>query len=160
MISRTYVVKMPTSVSTTALDILVQNNPGTQAAPVVAGSDGAYYEFLGRPLRIPVEAGGAPPTAAAIAAGFVPRLRLGCLVSITPIKASISTDLPGVQLSSSLASLASTDSGPTIAVPALADPSGGPAIRLTGGAGTAGLFFLVSLQVVEGKDSDRSAMGV
>lgn len=153
MNTRTYVVKMPTSVSTTPLDILVQNSPGTQAAPVVAGGDGAYYEMLGRPLRIPVLA------AAGASAGFVPRLRLGFSLSIAPIKTAIVTDLPGVQLSASLASLSSTDSGPTISVPALADPAGGPAIRLIGGAGTAGGVFVVTLQVLEAKDVDRDSTG-
>lgn len=161
MISRTYVVKMPSTPDTAApVDILVQNQPGTQAAPVVTAGDAAYYELRGRPLRIPVESGGAPPTAAQIAAGFVPRFRLGVALSITPIRNAIAGVSPGVQLSSTLASLASTNVGPSINVPALADPAGGPSIRLIGGAATSGLFFLVSLQVPEAKDEDREGTGV
>jgi hypothetical protein len=159
MICRTYVVKMPTSSSSTPLDILVQDSPGTQDAPIVVG-DAAYYEWRGRPVRIPVESGGAPPSAAAITAGFVPRFRLGCLVSLTPIRTGIASDLPGMQLSSSLASLASTDGGPVINIPAFADPAGGPAIRLTGGVGTAGGYYLVALRIPEAKDEDREGTGV
>ena len=154
MISRTYVVLMPASSATTPLDILVQNSPGTQAVPIVAGGDGAYYELRGRALRIPVLA------AAGAAGGFVPRLRLGFSVAVVRINSAIVTDLPGVKLSASLISLASTDSGPTIAVPAFPDPNGLPAIRLTGGAGTSGGFFLVSLRLNEAKDEDREGTGI
>ena len=150
MIVRTYVVKMPTSVSTNPVDILVQNNPGSQSAPVVAGTDGAYYEVLNRPFRIPVLA------AAGQAGGFAPPLRLGFSIAVTPIAAAISAAVPGVQLSASLASLASTDTGPTMAIPAFPDPVGGPSLRLVGGIATAGLFFLVSMFVAEAKDTDRS----
>lgn len=159
MISRTYVVVMPEAESATPLDILVQDDPGTQADPVVAGGDGAYYELRGRPLRVPVEAGASPPSAAAVGAGFVPRLRLGFSLSVVPLASAIVTDVPGVRLSESLISLASTDGGPLINVPSFADPAGGPAIRLTGGAETAGVFFLVSLVVNEAKDEDCDAQG-
>lgn len=160
MISRTYVVKMPTSSPATPVDILVQNAPGSQSAPVVAATDGAYYEWRGRPLRIPVLSGGSPPSTAAIAAGFVPRFRLGFTVSIVRIAAAIVTDLPGAQLSSSLAALSSTDSGPTISVTSFPDPAGGPAIRLIGGTGTAGGVFQVTLECPEAKDEDREGTGI
>ena len=150
MIVRTYVVQMPTEVSTVPLDILVQNNPGSQSAPVVAGGDGAYYEVLNRPFRIPVLA------SAGQAGGFVPPTRLGFSIAITPCSTGISAAVPGAQLSASLASLASTDTGPTIAIPAFADPAGGPSLRLTGGIATAGLFFMVSMFVAEAKDTDWS----
>lgn len=150
MISRTYIVLMPTETPTGPLDILVENNPGTQAAPVVAGGDGAYYEWRGLPLHLPNRVG---------TPGFVPRLRLGFEVAVAGISTAIVTDLPGVQLSASLASLSSTDSGPTISVPAFADPVAGPAIRLTGGAGTAGKVFAVTLKVAEARDEDRSPTG-
>jgi len=150
MIVRTYVVKMPTSVSTTPVDILVQNSPGSQSAPIVAGGDGAYYEVLGRPFRIPVLA------AAGAAGGFVSPLRLGFSIAVTPYSTSIATDLPGAQLSASLASLSSTDAGPTISLPAFADPAGGPSLRLIGGAGTAGKFFMVSMFVAQARDTDKS----
>lgn len=150
MIVRTYVVKMPNETPTTAVDILVQNSPGTQSAPVVAGGDGAYYEVLGRPFRIPVLA------AAGQAGGFVSPLRLGFSIAVTPYSTAIATDLPGAQLSASLASLSSTDAGPTISVPAFADPAGGPSLRLTGDTGTAGKVFLVSMFVAQARDADKS----
>lgn len=160
MISRLYVVQMPSSESAaTPLDILVESQPGTKAAPIVPAF-GAYYEWRGRPLRVPVHSGGAPPTAAAIAAGFTPRVRLGFHVTITPYGTAIATDLPKVQLSESLAGdLSSTDVGPSISIPVLADPAGEPVIRLIGGAATASLFFLVALVCPEGKDEDRSSEG-
>lgn len=151
MISRQYVVKMPNEVATNTVDILVQNNPGSQSAPVVAGGDGAYYEWRGRPLRI--------PNPSTTAASYVQRFRLGFIVAITPISTAIVTDLPGVQFSASLAKLSSTDAGPTISVPAFADPAGGPAIRLTGDTGTAGKVFVVSVSLPEPKDEDRNPTG-
>lgn len=150
MISRQYVVKMPNEVPTNPIDILVQNNPGTQAAPVVAGGDGAYYEWRGRPLRVP------NPSSSA---SYVQRFRLGFSATLTPISTSIVTDLPGVQFSASLAKLSSTDSGPTISVPTFADPAGGPAIRLTGDTGTGGKVFVLSLTLPEAKDEDRNPTG-
>lgn len=153
MIVRTYVVLMPDEVSTTPLDILIQNAPGTQAAPTVVG-DAAYYEVLGRPFRIPQLA------AAGANGGFVPPLRLGFSVGITKISSADVVELPGVQLSASLASLSSTDVGPSISVPAFPDPAGGPSIRLTGAPGTAGAIFIVSLFVAEAKDVDRSGTAI
>jgi hypothetical protein len=151
VISRQYVVLMPNEESTTPIDILVQNNPGSQAAPVVAGGDGAYYEWRGRPLRI--------PNPSTVAASYVQRFRLGFLVGLLRINNSIVTDLPGVQFSASLAKLSSTDAGPTISVPAFADPAGGPSIRLIGGAGTAGGIFVLTLSLPEPKDEDRDPTG-
>jgi hypothetical protein len=81
-------------------------------------------------------------------------------LSIAPIKAGIVTDLPGAQLSASLTSLASTDAGPLINIAAFPDPSGQPAIRLIGGAGTAGGYFVVTLLVMELKDGDRTGSGI
>lgn len=153
MITRTYIVEMPSEVSTTPLDILVESAPGSPDAPALPG-DGKYFEWRGRPLRIPELA------AAGASGGFVPRLRLGFLVTITPIAAAIQTDLPGVQLSESLASLASTDSGPSINIPTLADPGGEAAIRLVGGTETSGLFYVVTLMCPEAKDEDRSNTGI
>ena len=147
---------MPTSSPTTAVDILVQNNPGSQSAPVVVATDGAYYEWRGRPLSVPNPSGGVTPTGQST---YVQRFRLGFLFGIARIASAIVTDLPGVQFSASLAKLASTDAGPTISVPAFADPAGGPAIRLTGGAGTAGGIFIVTLSIPEAKDEDRDPTG-
>jgi hypothetical protein len=149
MIVRTYVVKMPTSSPAVPLDILVTNAPGSQAAPTVV-ADAAYYEVLNRPFRTPVLA------AAGQAAGFVPWTRLGFSIAVTPLKAGVVTTLPGAQLSASLAALSSTDAGPSISVPTFADPAGGPSLRLTGSAGTAGGLFMVSMFVAEAKDTDQS----
>ncbi len=120
-------------------------------------NDGAYYELRARPLRIPVLSGGAPPTAAQISNGFVPRMRLGFALSVVPVATGIQTDVPGVQLSSSLVPALGI-TGLTLA--ALADPSYGPVIRLTGGANTAGKTYLVTLAIMEAKDEDRNAAGV
>jgi hypothetical protein len=159
MISRLYVVEMPTESPANPLDILVESLPGSKDAPALPG-DGSYYEWRGRPLRVPVHSGGSPATAAAIAAGFTPRLRLGFHVTITPYVGALAVDIPGVQLSVSLAGdLSSTDAGPSMPIPALADPAGEPVIRLTGGVTTAGLFYLVALMCPEGKDEDRSSEG-
>lgn len=162
MIHREYIVQMPAEPATTPLDIVVEGFPGTQDAPVNTanspigwtGGDGSYYEWTGRPLRIPVTA------AQGATAGFVPRLTLGFLVTITPIAAVLSVAVPGVQLSQSLASLASTDVGPTIAIPTLADPTYGPVIRLVGDTSSAGAFYVVGLQVMEPRDNDRSPTGI
>jgi hypothetical protein len=162
MIHREYIVQMPNSVATVPLDIVVEGFPGSSDAPVNAanspvgwsGGDGAYYEWTGRPLRLPVKA------ADGSTGGFIPRLTLGFLVTITPIAAALSVAVPGVQLSQTLASLASTDTGPSMPIPTLADPTYGPVIRLVGDTSSAGAFYVVSLQVMEPKDNDRSPTGV
>lgn len=162
MIHREYIVLMPSSVATIPLDIVVEGFPGTADAPIKAGNapigwtggDGAYYEWTGRPLRLPVKA------SAGATGGFIPRLTLGFLATITPIAAVLSVAVPGLQLSQTLASLASTDTGPTIAIPTLADPTYGPVIRLVGDTSSAGAFYVVSLQVMEPRDNDRSPTGI
>lgn len=153
MITRTYVVRMPGEESpTTPVDILVENDPGAQDAPVGDETTGAYYEQLGRPLSI--------PNPASNASSYIPRLRLGFVLSLTPIAGAALTAIPSVQLSESLAQLASTDAGPTIDVPSFPDPSDQPAIRLTGSAATQGRYFVLSLSIVEPADTDRSGTGV
>jgi len=152
MITRTYIVQMPND--DTPLDILVESAPGSPDAPELPAGGGKYYEWRGRPLRIPVLAADGADE------GFVPRLRLGFIVTVTSISPFIQGDLPGLQLSESLASLASTDSGPSINIPTLADPGGEAAIRLVGGDGTQDLFFAVSLMCPEAKDEDRSNTGI
>lgn len=167
MINRTYIVLMPTSSPTTPLDLFVQSAPvvtaagtipmGNQANPVKV-ADAAWYEWRGRTFRfeqLKLVAGVAN-------ANFSPAARQGFLVTITPIAAaSAITDVPPVaQLSASFGSLASTDAGPTINIPALADNvSSGPMIRLIGSASTAGKFFVVNLLVMEDKDDSRSPSG-
>jgi hypothetical protein len=160
MISRTYVVQMPEgSEFGNTLDILVRDDPGAPDAPVLGGanaSSGAYYEWRGRPLRFEtIAADGA-------SGGFVPRLALGFSLSIVPVDdTSEAITIPSVQLSESLVgTLASTDTGPTINIPSFADPNDLPAIQLVNSETSAGLFFLVSLQVMEQKDEDRNAAGV
>lgn len=169
MINRTYIVLMPTSSPTTALDIFVQSAPvttatgsipiGNQANPVKI-ADAAWYEWRGRTLRF--ENLKLLSTGAANSA-WSPLARLGFELSVTPISAtSAITDVPPVaQLSASFGSLASTDVGPTIAIPALADNvTNGPMIRLIGSASTAGKFFVVTLRIAEDKDDSRSSSGI
>ena len=168
MINRTYIVLMPTEVSTTPVDIFVQSAPvvtasgtipiGNQANPVKVG-DAAWYEWRGRTLRFEqlklLATGAANPA-------WSPAARLGFNISVTPISnASATTDVaPVAQLSASFGALASTDAGPTIAIPALADNvTNGPMIRLIGSASTAGKFFVVNLLVMEDKDDSRSPSG-
>lgn len=151
MQTRTYVVLMPEQTPNTPLDILVETDPGSQDAPVVAGTDGAYYEILGRAVRVPNPASGA--------ASFVPRLRLGYSVTITPYGVT-PLIIPGVRLSESLVGdISSTDAGPTISVAVFADPAGGPAIRLVGANESAGQVYIVTLHITEPHDTDRSGTG-
>lgn len=153
MLSRQYVVQMPDESPSTALDILVQSAPGSQDEPVTV-ADAAYYEWRGRPLRLEVLA------ADGVAGGFVPRLRLGFLVTVTQYGPGPGTGLPEVQLSESLAGdLSSTDAGPSITIPLFTDPNGEPAIRLNGGADTAGQQYLVSLLCPEAKEDNAPRGG-
>jgi hypothetical protein len=175
MLNRTYIVLMPGGSGGTAtapLDLFVQSAPvttangtipiGNQANPVKGTgttADAAWYEWRGRTLRFEqlalTAAGGANPN-------FSPLARLGFEISVTPISnASATTDVPPVvQLSASFGSLASTDAGPTIAVPALPDNvTNGPMVRLIGSASTAGKFFSVTLKIFEDKDEGRTAGG-
>lgn len=150
MINRQYVVKMPTSSPAAPLYILVQDDPGTQDDPVVAGTDGAYYELRGRPIRFETVSGDT---------GFVPRMALGFHVDLTPMSCTFPIVWPEVQFSASLIqNLSSTDSGPTIQVPTFADATaGGPAILVQGNTGTEGNIFLLTLSIAEAKDEDRQA---
>lgn len=153
MLSRLYVVQMPSEVSTAPLDILVQSAPGSQDDPALPG-DGAYYEWRGRPLRLEsLAADGA-------AGGFVPRLRLGFEVTVTRYAQGLVTDLPGVQLSESLVGdISTTDAGPSINFPVLPDPNGEPVIRLIGDDATSAGVFLVSLQCPEAKEDNAPRGG-
>jgi hypothetical protein len=149
MISRTYLVLMPDETPTTPLDILVESDPGTPDAPVIVG-DAAYFEWRGRPLRIPVLAVDGTDE------GFVPRLRLGFSLSILPWSNSASAGLPSVQPSESLLGTVTVGSG----TPNLADPNDEAVIRLIGTADTAGQYYIVSLMCPEAKDEDRSNTGI
>ena len=151
MIARTYYVVMPTSGGNVALDIIVEGFPGSQDDPIDIGNapagwnggNGSYYEIRSRPIRLPVQVGDA---------GFVPRLNLGWLISVTPIGTAAALALPGVQLSESLqASLNATP---------LADPSYGPVIRLAGtSAAVGGMALTVQLLIMGAKDEDRTDSG-
>lgn len=148
MISRTYVVLMPSSeTATTPVNIFVQDQPGTIDAPISQGS-AAYFEWRGRPVRFETTSEDD---------GFVPRLRLGMSVSVVPlvsVATPISTVVPSVALSESLVPDLSI-----LTVPVLADPSGMPAIQLTGSAATAAHAYLVSLEIMQAKDEDRTDTG-
>ncbi|HEV3059575.1 MAG TPA: hypothetical protein VGY48_15100 [Vicinamibacterales bacterium] len=154
MINRTFFVKMPTSSPTTAVDIPVQTNPGSSTAPVTVATDAVYYELRGRTTRFEqlklLTSGGAN-------SAWSPLARQGVLATVTPFgNAAIVTDLPDLQLSASFGTWAASG----IAIPALADSvANGPIIRLIGGAGTAGKFFVVSLLIFEEKDENRSSTG-
>ena len=148
MISRTYVVLMPSGgEAATPVNIPVQDDPGLPTAPATQGS-AAWFEWRGRPLRFETVAGDP---------GFVPRLRLGFGFSIVPLVSlatPISTVVPSVAFSESLVQDMSI-----LTMPVLADPSGMPAIQLTGSSSTAGHTYLVTLQIMEAKDEDRTAEG-
>jgi hypothetical protein len=148
MISRTYVVDMPAGEDAAVpVNILVQNNPGTIDAPVAQGS-ASYFEWRGRPLRFESVYGDP---------GFVPRLTLGFGLSVVPLVSlttPIAAVVPSVALSQSLIPDLSI-----FQVEPLADPSGMPVIQLTGSSATASHAYLVTLQVMEAKDEDRTAEG-
>lgn len=148
MISRTYVVNMPAGGDAAVpVNIFVQNDPGTIDAPVSQGS-ASYFEWRGRPLRFETVFGDA---------GFVPRLTLGFGLSVVPLVSlttPIATVVPSVALSQSLVPDLSI-----LQVAPLADPSDMPAIQLTGSSSTASHAYLVTLQVMEAKDEDRTAEG-
>lgn len=152
MISRTYVVLMPTDEeATTPVNIFVQDDPGTPSLPVSQGS-AAYFEWRGRPIRFETVA------ADGVAGGFVPRLRLGFSYSLAPLVSQRSpntTAVPSVAFSESLIPDISI-----LSVPVLADPSGMPVIQLTGTADTASHTYVLSLQIMEAKDEDRLAEGI
>lgn len=154
MINRTYLVKMPTSVSTTPVDIAVQSSPGTSTTPITTATDAVYYELRGRALRF--EQLKLTSTGAANSS-WMPRARLGVLAQVQSFgNAAQQTEVPDLQLSASFATWAATG----IAIPALADSTSlGPILRLIGGAGTAGKFYMVNLIVFEAKDEDRSPTG-
>lgn len=175
MIHRTYIVKAPTT--SDVLDIVVEGpvgftstaaatTPGVKPyAPVQLsnapvgwnGTDGAYYEILGKTLGVPLKAlisGSANPA-------FVPRFRLGWGISFVSLDASILSAAPSVLLSQSLVGNLGTTDG-TIVLATLADPSYGPVIRLTGlsDEGFLGQLFALHLRVMEPKDEDRNPIGV
>lgn len=169
MIIRTYVVQMPAgSGSNQPVDIIVEGYPGTQDDPISiangtapsgwnANGNAAYYELLGRPLRLPNALDNG-------ASQYVPRFHLGWNLTVTLMSNSAVPvpPPPSVQYSASLIqNLTSGDAGPSVTVPTFADPTYGPSIRLTNGSGgDGGQVYLVTLMVVEPKDIDRTPTGV
>ncbi len=142
MITRAYVVTMPEGeAAATPVDILVQDDPGSPADPVVGV--GSYYEVRGRPIRFEtVEADG-------VVGGFVPLMNLGMMFAITSI-GNVPAPVPAVQLSESLSTL-----GADIGA-AFADPNGLPAIRLTGSGDTEAGVYLVTVQIAQAQDEDKA----
>ena len=141
MITRAYVVTMPSGEgATTPVDILIQDDPGTEDAP---GGDGAYYEWRGRPVRFETVA------ADGVTGGFVPRMSLGLTLGLTAIGTG-PVEMPAVQLSASLATLAADLGTP------FPDPNGKPAIRLTGNTGTASVVYLLTVQIAQAQDEDQA----
>jgi hypothetical protein len=153
MLHRTYLVRMPSQ--GTLLDIVVEGPVGSPSAPVGVGAgftapppgwiggDGVYFEWRGRPLRLPVRFG---------SNGFVPRLRLGWRLSIQLLSA---IEEPRVTMSQTLIG---TLLAPFAAF-TLADPAYGPVIRLANPNEEASVFF-VHFGVSEDKDGDREPHGI
>lgn len=156
MISRTYLVLMPSNAGATAqVDIPVEGNAnwgtvGATSGPVVAvGADGFYVEQRNRRLRIPIKAGNT---------GFVPRLRLGFSLSVQQVGGTGAANLLAIQLSQSLVgNVFSNAAGATVTGDAnLPDPSGVPVIRLLNTAAVQGLQFRIFLNVMTPEDDDPS----
>lgn len=145
MISRAYVVTMPSSEEggSNPVDILVQDDPGSPAAPVSPSGGGQYWEVRGRPIRFETLA------ADGATGGFVPLANLGLVVSVVQLGSAAPALIPSVQLSESISTIASDLGTP------FADPDGQPAIRLTGSGSTEGVAFLVTVQIAQAQDEDR-----
>lgn len=152
MISRVYTVLMPTNGSTDIdIDVegFVPTAPGTAQTVTIVG-DGFFTEWRNRPLRVPIKAG----SAAAVAAGFVPRLLLGFSFSLQQHVGALSANQPVVFFSRSLVGdVVSTTAGVTTPGDGtFQDPSGLATIRVENDAAVAGKTFRLYLQVMEAKD--------
>jgi len=175
-IHRTYIVQMPgTGFLTTDLDIVVAV-PGSNTAPVAYGTspprtappagwggspsfDGAYYEWRGRTILIPVLSTAGGSLATGIQNGFVPRARLGFTLSINQIEnVAAAAILPKVLISKSLIGTFDDTVG-VINAADLADPTYGPVIRLKNAAAVATLIYVVNFSIYEAKDEDRDPTG-
>jgi hypothetical protein len=175
--NRTYIVKMPGSQDAiTYVDITVMGPVGTQAAPVSSAVGGtpppvgwnggasaaAFYEWRGRPLRIPVLA--APTslaTPSGVNSGFVPRLRLGWRLALQELAPSgISADFPAIVPSVSLGSFAGGPAGAIIPVTPLLDPTYGPVLRVFSSVALANKVYAIHFSVFEQKDEDRDPLGL
>jgi hypothetical protein len=156
---------MPTNAGASpALDIIVQGPVGSAAAPVQVappgptvtvappgwvGGDGQFFEWRGRPIRIPILAGNT---------GFVPRLRLGWKTAVycaDPGDGEGCFAIPCVLYSQSLIGTLN----PPFNVAQIADPSYGPVIRLTNSGDVQGGIFVVHLNIYAAQDEDRAETG-
>lgn len=160
---RTYLVKMP-SVSGTSpyLDILPNGPVGTPALPVkktggttppngwqpFAGDDGAFYEIRSRVIRFETFSGDD---------GFVPRARLGWLITVNCVDGGDCNIGPVTQMSRSLVG---TPPNADFAGITFDDPAYGPVIRLFNSPDTEGGLYSVNLELEEAKDEDRTPFGV
>jgi len=179
MISRTYLVTMPTnSGSMTSLDILVRGPVGVGPADPAGGAfapvrvaaggttppagwgtnagDGQFVEWRSRPISIPVL------FAAGVAGGFVPRFQLGWSFAIAAAdSAGDGCTISPVALYS--ASLIGSPASP-FAVTGIStpntDPAYGPVIRLMNSPDVAGRSFVVGLHVAQARDEDRQETGI
>ena len=119
---------------------------------------GVLYEWGGRSIRFEqrklLSTGAANPS-------WSPLVRLGFWLSVTAFgNAAAAADVPDAQLSASFGAFASTDAGPSMNIPSVADNvSGGALIRLIGTASTADKFYLVNLMIAEDKDEGLSPHG-
>jgi len=160
MISRVYTILMPSNAAVNAtVDIPVEGTAAwgavslTTGPVVAAGADGFYVEQRNRRVRVPVKAG----AAATVAAGFVPRFRLGFTLSAQQLTGTGAANLLVISCSRSLVGdvFSTTASGTTPGDGTLQDPSSAPVLRLFNTAAVQGLRFRVFLQIMEAKDEDR-----
>jgi hypothetical protein len=166
-IRRTFLVKMP-SVSGTSpyFDVLAEGPVGDADAPVrltpaggttppngwqdFPNDDGQFYEIRGRPIRFETVEG---------EDGFVPRSRLGWIVSVNCIdKNSDGCNIPMVVILSR--SFMGTPPDAAFADITIDDPDYGPVIRLINSPDTEGALYSVNIELAEQKDEDRAHAGV
>jgi hypothetical protein len=166
-IRRTYLVKMPTTAGTSPFfDVLPEGPVGTPSAPVrltppngttppngwqdFPNDNGQFYEIRGRTIRFETEEGDD---------GFVPRARLGWIVSVMCIDGdSDGCNIPPVVILSR--SFIGTPPDSAFVGITVDDPSYGPVIRLINSPDTEGALYSVNLELEEQKDEDRSHVGV
>ena len=156
MITRTYDILMPDD--NADVDIHVEGDAnwgavGAASVAVASGDTGFYAEWRNRRLRIPIRAG----TGTEVAAGFVPRLRLGFGVSLTAVSVVIN-DVPSVRFSRSLVGdVLSTAAGATTPGDGtFPDTAGGATIRVRGNVSYSGEMFRLTLTIPEAKDEGAS----
>jgi hypothetical protein len=166
-IRRTFLVKMPSVAGTSPyFDVLAEGPVGAPDAPVrltpaggttppagwqdFPNDDGQFYEIRSRPIRFETEEGDD---------GFVPRSRLGWIVSVMCIDSeSDGCNIPPVVILSR--SFMGTPPDPAFTPITIDDPDYGPVIRLINSPDTEGALYSVNIELAEQKDEDRAHAGV